>query len=234
MEASKKRFRESLYNISTAKDKIFEISEVMLVNQTTAAKELVETWLEEFKNFTSYQKQLAMLFVMNDVLIKSVNGAGDQYLQAFSAIMHDIIHYLKDSKSENLLEELRKIVSVWEQPANAIFVQSYTMQLKHDIQEAIQLIRDENTGMNIIQDFEITQRLALLEKSHEDNMETGKHVEEIYENFLKGKSSWKVEEVKNRLLDYKKKCEEELVQRSKLLLELADDLQEQYEALNKI
>lgn len=79
-----------------------------------------------------------MLFIMNEVILKqSREVQGEEYLGEFTNIMEKIIQSLAEFKSEYLIDEMRKIVTVWEDPALQIFVQHYTSQLKVLLQESI-------------------------------------------------------------------------------------------------
>ena len=113
MEPAEVEFLESLKGLSTAKDKIFEISNLMISHQSTSAKKLTTLWLKEFQSLKEEKKRSAMLFVMNDTLLKSIRDTrGEEYLKEFPLIMNDLIQSLIDFKSEYLLEELRKIIMV--------------------------------------------------------------------------------------------------------------------------
>ena len=113
MEAAEAEFLDALISLSTAKDKIFEISNIMLAHQSNFSKQMVSLWFKEFSSLKEEKKKLAMLFVMNDSLIKSIRDSkGDEYLKEFPLVMNDIIQVLIEYKSEYLLEELRKIIMV--------------------------------------------------------------------------------------------------------------------------
>ena len=58
-----------------------------------------------------------------------------------------------------------------------IYVAQYTSQLKINIQDAINAVQDDRTGASVIQEFDITQKLSLLENKHENNLELAKRVE---------------------------------------------------------
>ena len=166
-----------------------------------------------------------MLFVMNDSLIKSIRDSkGDEYLKEFPLVMNDIIQVLIEFKSEYLLEELRKIIMVWEKPGTLIYVAQYTSQLKINIQDAINAVQDDRTGASVIQEFDITQKLSLLENKHENNLELAKRVEGLTEKT----QAWKKSEILAHLQEYREKCEDELVERSNLLIELAQLLEKEY------
>ena len=114
MEPHEAEFLDSLKSLSTAKDKIFEISSVMINHKTNYSASLVSVWLKEFQSLKDEKKRLAMLFVMNDAIIKSSKESrGDEYVKEFPKVIGDVIQSLADFKSEFLLEELRKIVMVW-------------------------------------------------------------------------------------------------------------------------
>ena len=57
----------------------------------------------------------------------------------------------------------------------------YTSQLKINIQDAINAVQDDRTGASVIQEFDITQKLSLLENKHENNLELAKRVEGLTE-----------------------------------------------------
>jgi hypothetical protein len=60
-------------------------------------------------------------------------------------------------------------------------VAQYTSQLKINIQDAINAVQDDRTGASVIQEFDITQKLSLLENKHENNLELAKRVEGLTE-----------------------------------------------------
>ena len=218
MEPAEVEFLESLKGLSTAKDKIFEISNLMISHQSTSAKKLTTLWLKEFQSLKEEKKRSAMLFVMNDTLLKSIRDTrGEEYLKEFPLIMNDLIQSLIDFKSEYLLEELRKIIMVWEKPGTLLYVSQYTFLLKANIQDAINAVQDDRTGASVIQEFEITNKLSALEIKHEANLELAKRVEGLTEKHLT-----------SQLEDYKEKFEEELVERSNILIELAELLEKEY------
>lgn len=225
MENPEIEFLDSLKNLSTAKDKIFEISNLMIVHQSTSAKPITALWLKEFQSLKDEKRKLAMLFVMNDALIKSIRDTrGDEYLKEFPLIMNDLIQNLIEFKNEFLLEELRKIIMVWEKPGSLLYVSQYTSQLKLNIQDAINAVQDDKTGASVIQEFEITKRLSALEAEHEANLDLAKRVDGITE---KG-SALKKSELLTQLEEYREKCEAELVERSKILLDLSELLESEY------
>ena len=225
MEPHEAEFLDSLKSLSTAKDKIFEISSVMINHKANYSASLVSVWLKEFQSLKDEKKRLAMLFVMNDAIIKSSKESrGDEYVKEFPKVIGDVIHSLVDFKSELLLEEFRKIVMVWENPASLLYVPQYTSQLKADIQEGINAIQDDRTGASVIQEFPITKKLKDLENKHEANLELAKRVEGLTDK----PSAWKLPEIMNFIEDYKEKCEDELVERSEILLELADLLEKEH------
>jgi hypothetical protein len=224
MEPAEIDFLDSLRGLSTAKDKIFEISNLML-SHSSSAKKLIYLWLKEFQSLREEKKRLALLFVMNDAIMKSAREArGEEYLKEFPQVMGDVLHSLIDFKSEYLLEELRKIVMVWEKPGALIYVSQYTSQLKNDIQDAINAVQDDRTGASVIQEFEITKKLNALECKHEMNLELAKRVEGLTEKT----AAWRDAEIMGLVEDYREKCEEELVERSILLLELGELLENEY------
>jgi hypothetical protein len=225
MEPFESEFLDSLKSLSTAKDKIFEISSIMLNHQSSHAEELVALWLKEFNSLKDERKRLAMLFVMNDAIIKSSKETRtDEYVKEFPKVMQDIIHSLVEFKSELMLEEFRKIVMVWENPAAMLYVPQYTSQLKADIQEGINAIQDDRTGASVIQEFMITKRLKELENKHEANLELAKRVEALTEKPIALKDLG----ISNFIEDYREKCEDELVERSEILLELGEMLEKEY------
>ena len=166
-----------------------------------------------------------MLFVMNDALLKSIRDTrGDEYMKEFPLIMNDVIQSLVEFKNEFLLEELRKIIMVWEKPGTLLYVSQYTSQLKVNIQDAINAVQDDRTGASVIQEFEVTKKLNALEAKHEANLELAKRVEAITDKSL----SWRKSEIISQLEEYREKCEDELVERSNVLVELAELLEAEY------
>ncbi|CAG9325657.1 unnamed protein product [Blepharisma stoltei] len=230
MEVAEAQFLESLHSLTTAKDKIFEISSVMISHQTTAAKHLVSVWLREFRNFSEEKKKLALLFVMNDVLMKSSRETrSEEYLKEFTAIIDDILQAMIEYKSEQFVEEFRKIVMVWEKPGTSIFVPAFTAQLKNKIQETINSIQDEKSGASVIQEFEITRKLADLESKHEENLELAKQLDGLCKVMDQSSLAWNTADIKSQLLEYRGKCELELIERSNLLMMLSRTLEEEYQ-----
>ena len=225
MESAEIEFLDSLRGLSTAKDKIFEISNLMISHQSASGKQITALWLKEFQSLKDEKKKLAMLFVMNDALIKSIRDTrGDEYLKEFPLIMNDVIQSLVEFKNEFLLEELRMIIMVWEKPGSLLYVSQYTSQLKVNIQDAINAVQDDRTGASVIQEFEITQKLNALEAKHEANLELANRVEGITNKTV----SWRRAEIISQLEEYREKCEDELVERSNMLIELAELLESEY------
>lgn len=105
-------FTAALQEISTAKEKIFELSSLMLRHQQSDGASLVSLWLAYFKKCRGSPKKLALLFLMNDVLMKSVGESAQVYLQEFSKVLEEVIEHLQRDKSKELLHELEKIINI--------------------------------------------------------------------------------------------------------------------------
>ena len=197
----------------------------MLSLQSSHACEIVSLWLKEFNSQKDEKKRLGLLFLMNDTIIKSSKESrSEEYLKEFPKIIQEIIHSLVEFKSELLLEEFRKIVMIWENPATTLYVPQYTSQLKAEIQEGINAIQDDRTGASVIQEFTITKRLQDLENKHEANLEIAKRVESLTEKPFEYKSLG----ITSFIEDYREQCEDEVVERSEILLELGDLLEREY------
>ena len=57
MEAAEAEFLDALISLSTAKDKIFEISNIMLAHQSNFSKQMVSLWFKEFSSLKEEQKK---------------------------------------------------------------------------------------------------------------------------------------------------------------------------------
>ncbi|CAG9310512.1 unnamed protein product [Blepharisma stoltei] len=234
MEEARIQFTNSTRSISTSKDKIFEISDIMLAHQESSANFLTSLWFQEFIQQKDDKKKLAYLFVMNDILIKSSkDDRGNQYLLEFSSILEDAIRHLVDTESENLLEELRKIVLLWERPGTCIFVPEFISQIKESIQAGIFTVQDKKTGVELIQLFEVTKKLAAVECLSEANLKEADKIDSIVgHHHHKKNSKWSKDEIRHLLMGFQEKCENELIDRSNLLMELSQLLEEQYKIYN--
>jgi hypothetical protein len=56
MEAAEAEFLDALISLSTAKDKIFEISNIMLAHQSNFSKQMVSLWFKEFSSLKEEKK----------------------------------------------------------------------------------------------------------------------------------------------------------------------------------
>lgn len=232
MDDLRNKFSSSILSISTAKDKVLEISGIMLENQESSSSILTSLWLEEFIKQKETKKKTAFLYVMNDLLHRGVKE-GNQYLSEFSNIFEDIIRHLVDIMSESLLEELRQIVCIWERPDKLIYIPEFISQIKESIQAGIYSVIDKKTGIELIQLFEVTQKLASAECLTESNLKQAEKIDSILLH-QKKHSKWTNDEIRDILKSFQEKCEDELVERSNLLMDLSYMLQDQYEKYSKL
>lgn len=221
----------TLQGLSTAKDKIFEISRIMIAFQKSSAREMVNTWLREFINYKDDKKKLALLYVMNDVMLKSSSeNRGEEYLHEFSQIMDDIIAHLTEARLDSILEEMRRIVMVWEEPKTSIFVPQYTARLRAQIHDAVNQVLDDKSGASVIHNFEMTQMLASIEGRNENIRNLSKRLDHICAmlDHPQQKDRWNFTDSKQLLEDFRGKCEQEILERTKALMYLSSLVQEEY------
>lgn len=229
MDFAETEFLESLHGLSKARDKVYEISNTMLSFKNNA-RQLVAIWLREFKTNNDENKRAALLYIMNDVLIKSaINGNTEIYLKEFTTLFDDILKTMIEARSESLIEEFRKIVMVWEKPETQIFVPQFTAQLKISISEAVNQIQDDKSGASVIQEFELTRKLASLESKHEENLELAKQLDSLCKVIDQSTVAWNTSEIKSQLFELRAKCEVELIERSSLMMEMSELLEEEYQ-----
>lgn len=210
------KFLSSLVDLSTTKEKIFEVAGIMIDHQKTHASSFTQLWLSHLSKARDERRKQAMLYVMNEVVFRSSRaGKGEEYLKAFSEVMDEVVTTLTQSKSEALLDELRKIVLVWEDPENTIFIPTFTSKLRSDIERAKNSVIDERTGANIVQQFDLTRRLAALETKGEEHRYMLEHIDNILEA---GRASGDLD---GYLQEFRVKCEDQLVERSNLIIELS-------------
>ena len=68
-----------------------------------------------------------------------------------------------------------------------------------------------------MQEFDITKKMLALEIKHESNLELAKNIEGLTDKSL----AWNQSEITRQIINYKDKCEDELIERSNILIELA-------------
>mmetsp|Transcript_16472 Transcript_16472/g.29707 ORF Transcript_16472/g.29707 Transcript_16472/m.29707 type:complete len:231 (+) Transcript_16472:731-1423(+) len=210
------KFLSSLVDLSTAKEKIYEVAGIMIDHQKTHAATFTQLWLTHLGKAKDERRKLAMLYVMNEVVFRNSRaGKGEEYLKAFSEVMDEVVNILTQSKSENLLDDLRKIVLVWDEPENSIFIPTFTSKLRSDIERAKNFVIDERTGANIVQQFDLTRRLSALETRGEEHRYMLEHIDNILEA---GRATGNLE---GYLEEIKEKWEDQLVERSNLMIELS-------------
>jgi hypothetical protein len=223
------KFLSSLVDLSTTKEKVYEVADIMCDHQHTHAATFTQLWLANLNKTKDERKKLAMLYVMNEVIIRNSRaGKGEEYLKAFSDLMDEVLSALTQCRSEALFDELRQIVLLWEDPENTVFIPTFTSKLRSDIERAKNFIIDERTGANIVQQFDLTQRLAALETKSEEQRYLREQVDDIVEA---GKASGDLE---GYLQAYKQKCEDQLVERSNLIIELSKLLESEVLNLTSI
>jgi hypothetical protein len=213
-----------------------------MLQHHASAQSLVALWFQELNSTKDEKKRQGLLYVMNDVIIKTSRNSETQmeYLQAFSEVMDNVIASLVVGKNELLLEEIRKMVLVWEDSKNCIFAPQYTSHLKTKIMEAINTVLDEKSGAHVIQNFELTRLLRKIEIEHEGLEPIAEKVEKLshYSNHPRRMHSKcyaepeKLKELKVQLQQYKDRCEKQLADRTAALMLLARELQSQYDMYN--
>lgn len=235
--AAEQTFRSLAGGVSTARDKVMELSSFML-QWHMHASEFVRFWLDSLSSVQEDKKRQGLLYVMNDVIIKTARSDHAEYLQAFPEVMDDVINCLVQSGNELLLEELRKMVFLWEDSKNCIFAGQYTSQLRSKIMIAISAVMEDKSGAGVIQTFELTRSLRSIELAHEAMEPIAEACEKLarYAHHRSHSTSHsepeKTKELRSNLIQYVSKCEQELKDRSAALLRLASELQAQYEVYN--
>jgi len=238
--APQQLFQALLPHLTTARDKVFELS-ALLMQHHTAAPALVTLWFETLNSTQDDKKRQALLYVMNDVVIKTSRASEQtEYLQAFSEVMDNVIACLVVGKNELLLEEVRQMVLVWEDGKNCVFAPQYTGRLKVKIAEAITAVLDEKSGASVIQNFELTQLLRKIESNRDSLEPLAEKVEKLsqystHPRRLPSKSHLepeKLRELRTCLQHFQEKCERLLTERTSALLRLSQELQSQYEVYN--
>lgn len=240
-DSPEQHFNSLLPHLTTARDKIFEMSGV-LMQYHMHAPALVALWFQELNSCKDEKKRQALLYVMNDVIIKTsrTSDTRTEFLQAFSEVMDNVIACLVVGKNELLLEEVRKMVLVWEDSKNCIFAPQYTNHLKTKIMEAISTVLDEKSGAHVIQNFELTRTLRKIEVEHEALEPIAEKVEKLshyaaHPRRMPSKphsEPEKLKELRTHLQQYKEKCEKQLAERTAALLQLCKELQAQYQVYN--
>ena len=231
-------FRSLAAGLSTARDKVMELSSLMLQWHNHAPK-FVSLWLDSLLALDEDKKRQGLLYVMNDVVIKTSRGGDAEYLQAFPAVMDEVIDCLVAGGNELLLEELRKMVLLWEDSKNCIFAPQYTATLRGKIMTAITTVMEEKSGASVIQASELTRSLRSIELAHEAMEPVAETCEKLsrYASHRSTSTSSlepdKVKELRTSLIQYVSKCEQELKDRSAALMRLATELQSQYEVYNR-
>lgn len=236
--AVEQTFRSLAAGLSTARDKVMELSSLMLQWHRYAPK-FVSLWLDSLIALREDKKRQGLLYVMNDVVIKTCRGGDTGYLQAFPEIMDEVIECLVEGGNELLLEELRKMVLLWEDSTNSIFATQYTSALRGKIMTAITTVMEEKSGTSVIQAFELTRSLRSIELAHEAMEPVAETCEKLsrYVSHRSHSTSHiepeKTKELRANLIQYVSKCEQELKDRSAALIHLATELQTQYEIYNR-
>ena len=234
-------FRSLLPQLTTARDKVFELSGLLMQHQSVA-QSLVSLWFEALNTTNEEKKRQALLYVMNDVVIKTARGSDQQieYLQAYSEVMDNVIACLVVGRNELLLEEVRQMVLVWEDEKNSVFAPQYTSRLKGKVAEAITAVLDEKSGAHAIQNFELTRVLRKIEGEREALEPLAEKVEKLshYSTHPKRMPSnpysepEKLRDLRTSLLQFQDKCERQLAERTSALVRLSQELQSQYEVYN--
>lgn len=234
-------FQSLLPQLTTARDKVFELSG-LLMQHHTAAPALVSLWFDTLNATSDDKKRQALLYVMNDVVIKTSRSSEQQteYLQAFSDVLDNVIACLVVGKNELLLEEVRQMVLVWEDGKNCVFAPQYTSRLKAKVAEAISAVLDEKSGASVIQNFELTEMLRKVEGSRASLEPLAAKVEKLsqYSTHPRRMPSnshaepEKLRDLRASIQQFQEKCERLLAERTSALLRLSQELQVQYEIYN--
>lgn len=234
-------FQSLLPQLTTARDKVFQLSG-LLMQHHTAARTLVSLWFDALNSTHDDKKRQALLYVMNDVIIKTSRSSEQQteYLQAFSEVMDNVIACLVVGRNELLLEEVRQMVLVWEDGKNCVFAPQYTNHLKLKVTEAISTVLDEKSGAHVIQNFEVTRLLRKIEDDRDALEPLAEKVEKLsqystHPRRMPSKFHSEPEKLKDLricLQQFQEKCERQLTERTAALLRLSQELQSQYQVYN--
>lgn len=234
-------FRAFLPQLTTARDKVFELSSLLMLHQS-AAQSLVSLWFESLNTTSEDKKRQALLYVMNDVVIKTARGSDQppDYLQAFSEVMDSVIACLVVGRNELLLEEVRQMVLVWEDEKNSVFAPLYMSRLKGKVAEAISTVLDEKSGASVMQNFDLTRMIRKVEIDREALEPLAEKVEKLshystHPRRLPSNSHSepsKLHDLRISLQEFQEKCECQLAAGSSALLSLCQELQTQYLVYN--
>lgn len=215
-------FETLVPTLTTARDKVYEVSSLFLAHPKSA-RALVAAWLHALTSTQDDRKRQSLLYVLNDVVVKSSRGPDSEYLQAFSEVMDGVIGALAAVRQELLLEELRKMALVWEDCR--VFAAPYTLALKTRIMEAISSVLDEKSGAHAIQTYDLTRFLRKIEQEA---------VEHNTEKLLRKHYAEGDKEVRTALALVRDKCERQLADRTAAVMMLSRELRKQFEEYNRV
>ena len=227
------QFEAMVDTLTTAREKVFEAASLFLSN-AKQAREMVAAWFRVLAAVQDDRKRVSLLYVMNDVVIKTSRSQDSDYLQAFSEAMDSVIVCLAAARQELLLEELRKMVLVWED--GKIFAQQYAGTLKSRIMEAIGNVLDEKSGAHAVQTYDLTRFLKQIEVETEAVETAGDKLTHFLTHPKKQLSTLhtepeKLKEVKISLAQYREKCEKQVSDRTVAVMMLAREMRRQFEEL---
>ena len=217
-----------IHSLTPAKDQVCAFAQVTLQCQ---ASSVVPIWLQEFSS-SEERKRLSLLFVMNEVILRTAQSTDMQYLQAFAEVLEPTIEALMREKQDKLMEELRKMVLVWED--NRIFSLQFSTDLRTKLLIAINTVLDERSGAHLVQTFPVTRLLREIEQA-------GEALEPIDQK-VKGLSQFlsqprkckfhsdpgKMKEMCCNLKAYREQCERQLAAHITAIMLLTKELQAQY------
>lgn len=190
-----------MQGLTPAREQVYALAQVMMECQ---AGQGVQVWCQEFQGGEE-RKRLSLLFVMNEVMVKTALTTDMQFLQAFAEVMEEVVETLKRDKQDRLLEELRKMSLVWED--TRIFSQQFSRHLKTLILQALNTVLDENSEAHLVQTFPLTRLLREIEQAGEGIEPIGQKVKDV-DQFLSltRKRPEKLREMKGNLGKYREQC----------------------------
>lgn len=217
-----------MVSLTPAKDQVCALAQVMLQCPAASA---VPAWLQELGS-AEERKRLGLLFVMNEVMLRTAQSTDMQYLQAFAEILDRTIETLAKEKQEKLLEELRKMVLVWED--NRIFSLQFSTDLKTKLLTALNTVLDERSGAHLVQTFPVTRLLRQIEQAGEGLEPIDQKVKGLAQFLSQPRKrnsqsdTEKVRELGANLKQYREQCERHLAAHITAIMLLTRELQAQY------
>ena len=182
-------------------------------------------WFNALIGTEDEDMKISLLFVMNEVIMKGLKaGAGQEYLGGFSGKMEDIIQHLTEDMKEAALEDIRRILVIWE--CNGVFTAEFTDAMKAKAMEGLGSTVYKRSGAKIIEDYEITKKLATLENLKKMNTQLCANVESAKED--QTESGLDIDKALNLTGEYKAMLMEELTFTEEIMMELSKMLETEY------